>query len=91
MLDVSAEQMEKYQGNLKKGIENSSKELREVRGDMKAQALAMQENSSMIKKLFWMVGGDVVAPIKVLMDMVAKVWYGVLHELDTDIHTTSTG
>lgn len=29
----------------------------------------------MIQKLFWMVGSDVAAPVRALIDMVAKFWY----------------
>jgi hypothetical protein len=75
MLDVATEQSDKNQQELKKSIEVSSTELREVRGDLQAQALSVKENRSMIKKLFRMIDGDIVAPMRTLIDMVARVWY----------------
>lgn len=86
MLDVAAEQRDKNQEDLKNNIEGSSRELRDVRGDLQAQALAVRENNSMIQKLSWIVGGDVVAPMKALYDMVAKVWYDLFLRAHCYIH-----
>ena len=74
MLDVASEQTSKNQEELRDRIEASSKELREMRGNTEAQAFAVRENTSSIQKLFWMVSGEVAAPLKILTQTVAKVW-----------------
>ena len=74
MLDVASEQSDKNQEELRDRIEGSSRELREVRGNVEAQALAVRENNSIIQKLFWMVSGEIAAPLKSLSQTVAKVW-----------------
>ena len=74
MLDVANEQSNENQQALKESIEVSSNELREVRGDLQVQALSVRENKSLTQKLFQLVGGDVVAPVRTLIDAVAKVW-----------------
>lgn len=74
MLDVASEQTEKNQEELMDMLEGSSRELREVSGNVEAQALAVRENKSIIQKLFWMVSGEIAAPLKSLNQTVAKVW-----------------
>ena len=74
ILDVASEQRDKNQDELRDRIEDSSRELREVRGNTKAQALAVRENNTMLRKLFWMVSGDIAAPLRSLGQAVAKVW-----------------
>lgn len=74
MLDVSSDQTEKNQEELRDRIEGSSRELREVNGNVEAQALAVRENNTIIKKLSWMVNGDIAASLKSLIQTVAKVW-----------------
>ena len=74
MLEVASEQTRKNQEELRDGIEASSKELREMRGNAEAQAFAVRENTSLIQKLFWMVSGEVAAPLKSMIQTVAKVW-----------------
>ncbi len=74
MLDVASEQRDKNQDELRDRIEDSSRELREVRGNTEAQALAVKRNNSMLRKLFQMVSGDLTAPLGSLSQAVAKVW-----------------
>ncbi len=74
MLDVASEQTDKNQEELRDRIEGSSRELREVKGNVEAQVLAVKENSSLIQKLFGMVSGEISAPLKSLGQTVAKVW-----------------
>ena len=74
MLDIASEQTSKNQEELRDKIEASSQELGEIRGNVEAQALAVRENTSLIKKLFWMVSGEVATPLKSLSQTVAKVW-----------------
>ena len=44
-----------------------------MRGDVQAEALSVRKSNSTIQKLFWMVGSDVAAPIRALVDIVTKV------------------
>lgn len=74
MLDVASEQTDKNNEELMERIEGSSKELREVKGNVKAQSLAVRENNSIIQKLFWMVSGEIAAPLRSLSQTVTKVW-----------------
>ncbi|KAK0506962.1 hypothetical protein JMJ35_010662 [Cladonia borealis] len=73
MLDIASERTSKNQEELRDRIEASSKELGEIRGNVEAQAFAVRENTSLIQKLFWMVSGEVAAPLKSLGQTVAKV------------------
>lgn len=74
LLDLSSEQIYKNHQELRDGIEDSSRDLREVRGNVEAQALAFKENNSLIQKLFGMVSGEIAAPLNSLSQTVAKVW-----------------
>ena len=74
MLNIASERTSKNQEVLRNRIEASSKELGEIRGNIEAQAVAVRENNSLIKKLFWMVSGEVATPLKSLSQIVAKVW-----------------
>lgn len=74
MLEVASEQARKNQEELRDGIEASSKELRKMRGNAETQAFAVRENTSLIQKLFWMVSGEVAAPLRSLSQTVVKVW-----------------
>ena len=72
--DVASERRNKNQDQLRDRIEDSFRELREVRGNTEAQALAIGENNSMLRKLFWIVSGDIPALLRSLSQGVAKVW-----------------
>ena len=74
MLDVASEQTSKNQEELRDRIDASSKELGKMKGNVEVQALAVRENTSLIQKLFWIVSGEVAAPLKSLSQTVAKVW-----------------
>lgn len=43
-------------------------------GDLQAQSLSVRENRSIVQKLFQMASGDIMAPMRALID-VAKVRY----------------
>ena len=73
-LDVTSEQSNKNQDEIKDGFERCSREIKEVKGNIEAQVLAVRENKSIIQKLFGMVGGEIAAPLKTLSQTVAKVW-----------------
>ncbi len=74
MLDIASESMDKNHKELRIRIEDSTRELREVKDNAEAQALAVKENSSMLRKLFWMVSSDLTTPLRTLSQTVAKVW-----------------
>ena len=74
MLDIASEETNKNQQELIDKIESSSRELREVRGNVKAQALAVRENNSVLHKLFKMVSGEIATPLRCLSQTVAQVW-----------------
>lgn len=74
LLDLSSDQINKNHQELRDEIEDSSRDLREVRGNVEAQTLTIKENNSLIQKLFWMVSGELSAPLKSLSQTVAKVW-----------------
>ena len=48
MLDIASERTSKNQEELRDRIKASSKELGEIKGNVKAQALAVRENNSLI-------------------------------------------
>ena len=73
-LHLDSEQRDRDQEELRDMIEGWSRGLREVRGNVEAQALAVRENNSIIRKLFWMVSGEIAAPLKSLSQTVANVW-----------------
>lgn len=73
-LDITMEESEKGQSELRDRIEESYRTLREVRGSTEAQALAVKENSSMLRKLFWLVSRDMTTPLRALSKAVANVW-----------------
>ena len=73
-LDVASEQNRRNQEEIKDKFESCSRELKEVKGNVEAQVLAVRENKSIIYKLFWMVNDEIVAPLKTLSQTVAKVW-----------------
>ena len=73
-LDVASKQSEKNQEETKDGIEGCSRELKDVKGNIGAQILAVRENKSMIQKLLWIVSGEIAASLKTLSQTVAKVW-----------------
>ena len=72
-LDVASEQSGRNQEETKDMIESCSRELRAVKGNVEAEVLAIRENKSMTQKLFWMVSGEIAAPLKTLGQTVAKV------------------
>lgn len=73
-LDVASEQSERNQEETKDRIETCIRELKEVKGNVEAQVLAVRENDSITHKLFGMVSGEIAASLKTLSQTVAKVW-----------------
>jgi hypothetical protein len=76
MLEVAKQQSVDDHLNLRELLQDSCKLTIAVRSDVRDQARVVQENNSMLTKLFGMVHGDIAAPLKMLASTVAKVWYG---------------
>ena len=74
VFDIASEQTDKNQGELRRLIEGSSRELRVVRSNVEAQALTISESTSKLQKLFLMLRGDVAAPLKLLSQTIGKLW-----------------
>ena len=74
VFDIASEQTDKNQGELRRLIEGSSRELRMVRSNVEAQALTISESTSKLQKLFLMLRGDVAAPLKLLSQTIGKLW-----------------
>lgn len=55
-------------------IDSSTGELKEVKGSVQSQTLALRENNSILRKLLWMVNGEIVAPLKSLTQTVTNIW-----------------
>ena len=62
----------------KNSLEGSAQVLKDIRGDVHAQSLIVKEHGSTMGRLCRMVTGDVVAPLRALTNMVAKVLYATL-------------
>lgn len=75
LLAVASEQTNRNQEELRDMIEGSSRELGEMKSDLKAQALAVRGNWSMIRKLLCMFSGEIEAPLKSLSQTVTKIWW----------------
>ena len=74
MLHIASESMDKNYEELRVRIEDSTRELKEVRGNAEAQTLAVKENNSILRKLLWMVNRDYKISLRALSQTVAKVW-----------------
>ena len=73
LLVVASEEREKNQNELRSRIEDSSKELGEVRGNLEAQALTTRSNGSILRNLLWTVTSEIVAPLKTLSQTVTNI------------------
>ena len=70
---VASEERKRNQEELKDRMDGSSRELREVKGNVEAQAVVLQENSSLIGNLFQMVQCDIVAPMRSVSQTVTRL------------------
>jgi len=75
MLDMVSQLSERNQRDLQRCVEDCSRAVKDVRGDVIAQSSAIQENQSMIAKLFYRVSAEIRAPLRSLNEMVAQLWY----------------
>ncbi len=60
--------------NIEERLDGSRKLISSIRDNVTAQALAIRETSSMVMRLFDMMGGEVKQSLKALGEIVAKVW-----------------
>ena len=74
-LEVASSKAAETRAAMEGCMERSSMELKSIRGDVDAQSLAIQETKSVLSKLFRMVSGEVGAPLRSLIEVVARVWY----------------
>ena len=74
-LEVASSEAAETRAAMEAYMERSSLELKRICGDIDAQSLAIQENKSVPSKLFRMVSGEVAAPLRLLSEVVARVWY----------------
>ena len=72
-LDATSSQTVEVREELKHHVERSSMDLSNLKDDMQAQTLTVRSNTSMVAKIFEMISEEIVAPIKVLHEMVAKI------------------
>lgn len=74
-VDMALEERAADHQALKNSMDESVRKVKDVRGDIQAQALVVKESNSMIQILLDMVGGDIGAPLKALTGVVTKIWY----------------
>ena len=72
-LDVTVAQTAKTHDELAQFLERTSVDLSDLKEDMQAQNLTAGNITSMVIKIFEMISEEVVAPVKVLHEMVAKI------------------
>ena len=85
-VDIASEESAANHQALKNSMDKSVQEVKDVRGDIQAQALVVKESNSMIQTLLGMVGGDIAAPLKALTGVVTKVWYVFSKENRPEFH-----
>lgn len=73
LLAIASEERKENQEELRSRIEGSSKELREVRDNVEAQALNIRSNGSTLRNLLWTVTSEIAAPLKSLGQMVTNI------------------
>ena len=74
MLDLASESMDKNHEELIDRIEDSARELRDVRVNAEAQAIVLKENNSILRRLRGMAGSDLTTSLGTLCQTVAKIW-----------------
>ena len=74
LLDVASETIDRNQEELRNSIIKSDRELMEVKSMVETLALASRENVSVLKKLFWVITAEIVAPLKSLSHTATSVW-----------------
>ena len=71
--DITLIQTAKAHEELKHHLERSSMDLSNLKDDVQAQSLTAKGTTSMVVKIFEMISEEVVAPIQVLCEMIAKI------------------
>ncbi|KAL8792677.1 MAG: hypothetical protein Q9195_004737 [Heterodermia aff. obscurata] len=70
----AAEAHEELNDHLERSSVELSVRLSNLQGDVQAQSLTVRDNTSIIAKIFEMISEEVVAPIKILSEMVSKIY-----------------
>ena len=73
MLDTALRKGDQNQEELRNRIEYSSKELKELRGDVEAQTSAVGDDRSVLQNLLWVCKSEIVAPLKSLGQTVTQI------------------
>lgn len=79
MLDVVTEEADNQSKDLQKRLADSNDALQDAQDSIGRNGLVAADNHSMLKRLFGVVTGDIIAPLQTLQDLVAKVWYAALY------------
>lgn len=82
LVDLASAKASQDQAETRQLISNSQKEMVDesraltlsIRGDVASQKAIVQDNNSMLTRMFRMVSGDIAAPLKTLADTVVTVW-----------------
>lgn len=74
MMNIASEKGELDQLHIRERLENTKSLMQIIKDSVIAQTAAVQNNSSMLTKLFGMVSGELGSSLKSLGEMVAKVW-----------------
>ena len=73
LLDVASEERKANLDELRSRIEDSSRELGEVRGNVEALALAISSNGSTLRNLFWTVTREIAVSLKSMSQTVTDI------------------
>jgi hypothetical protein len=77
MMNLASEKGELDQLHIRERLVNTKSLIQWIKDSVIAQAAAVQNNNSMLTKLFGMVSGEFGSSLKSLGEMVAKVWYEI--------------
>jgi hypothetical protein len=78
MMNLATEKGELDQLHIRERLEDTQSIVQWIKGNVAAQAAVVQNNSSMLTKLFGMVSGELYTSLASLGEMVAKVWYEII-------------
>lgn len=73
-LDCVAEQSNQSQEHVRRRLDDSHTAIVRLDASLQAQNRVVQDSKSMLQRLFGIVSGDIAAPLKVMAEMVSKVW-----------------
>ncbi|KAH0538650.1 hypothetical protein FGG08_004787 [Glutinoglossum americanum] len=73
LAEVAANRADKDQADLRKRLNDSHSTLESVKTDIKKQEMLMQDNKSILTRLFMVISSDVVSRLMVLVDMATNI------------------